>query len=48
MAGFRNTLVLRCLDVDVAIVHDALQYRLEDFRVFARHHISEFLTMYEL
>jgi len=47
MAGFRNILVHRCLDVDAAIAYDALQYRVDDFRVFARH-VSEFLTINEL
>lgn len=47
MAGFRNILVHRYLDVDVATVYDALQRRLDDFRVFARH-ISGFLTINEL
>jgi uncharacterized protein YutE (UPF0331/DUF86 family) len=42
MAGFRNILVHRYLDVDLREVYDALQNRLDDFRAFARY-IVQFL-----
>lgn len=35
MAGFRNILVHRYLDVNLREVHAALENRLDDFRVFA-------------
>jgi len=40
MAGFRNILVHRYIEVDTKLVFDALQTRLDDFRAFARHIVS--------
>ncbi|MDP2871807.1 MAG: DUF86 domain-containing protein [Bacillota bacterium] len=44
MAGFRNILVHRYLDVDLREVHGALENRLDDFRAFAGH-VLQFLDI---
>lgn len=42
MAGLRNILVHEYADVDLTVVYNLLQNRLDDFRVFAGH-INEYL-----
>jgi uncharacterized protein YutE (UPF0331/DUF86 family) len=44
MAGFRNILVHRYLDVDLREVYAVLENRLDDFRAFA-HHVIGFLEV---